>query len=72
MKVKLFASLRDGRFTEREWACPEGTTVHRILQDLNINENDAGIILVNSRHVELDQVLSEGDTLAIFPVVRGG
>ena len=72
MKVKLFASLRDGRFTEREWSCPKDTTVRSILQQLNIAENDAGIILVNSRHVELDRVLTEGDTLAIFPVVGGG
>jgi len=34
MKVKLFASLRDGRFMEKEWDYSEGITLGRILEEL--------------------------------------
>ena len=72
MKVKLFASLRDGRFMEKEWDYVEGSTVSRILEELNINKKDVGVLLVNSRHAETDYKLEKGDTLSIFPVIGGG
>ena len=72
MKVKLFASLRDGRFIEKEWNYVEGSTVSRILEELNINKKDVGVLLVNSRHAETDYKLEKGDTLSIFPVIGGG
>ena len=72
MKVKLFASLRDGRFMEKEWGYVEGITVGSILEELNINKKDVGVLLVNSRHAETDYKLGKGDTLSIFPVIGGG
>jgi len=72
MKVKLFASFRDGRFKEKEWVYVEGITVSRILEALNINKKEVGVLLVNSRHRETDYKLQEGDTLAIFPLLGGG
>jgi molybdopterin converting factor small subunit len=29
-------------------------------------------MMVNNRHVKLDRVLIEGDTLALFPLLGGG
>ena len=72
MKVKLFASLRVGRFTEKEWDYAEGMTVGRILEELTIDRKDVGIVLANSRHVQMDYKLKEGDTLSIFPLIGGG
>ena len=72
IKVKLFASFRDGRFNEKDWDYVEGITVSRILEKLNINKKDAGVVLVNSRHREMDYKLKEGDTLSVFPLLGGG
>lgn len=72
MTIKLFASLRNGRFSEKQWEYVPGITVSRIIEDLHIDKKDVGIVLVNSRHVEMDYQLEEGDTLAIFPLIGGG
>ena len=72
MKVKLFASFRDGRFKEKEWGYGEGITVGGILEALNINKKEVGVLLVNSRHAETDYQLKEGDMLSIFPLIGGG
>lgn len=70
--VKLFATFRTGRFVTQECEYPEGTTVASIVETLGIPENDLGIMLVNSRHVAINHKLSNGDTLAIFPLLGGG
>lgn len=70
--VKLFATFRNGRFVADSIEYPDGTTVGDVVSILQIPEKDLGIILVNSRHVKLPHVLSEGDTLALFPLLGGG
>ena len=71
IKVKLFASFRNGRFNEKDWDYVEGITFSRILEKLNINTKDVGVLLVNSRHRETDYKLKEGDTLSVFPLLGG-
>jgi molybdopterin converting factor small subunit len=70
--VKLFATFRTGRFTMENRQYPEGTTVGQVVRELEIPEAQLGILLVNSRHVDLERVLADGETLAIFPLVGGG
>jgi len=70
--VKLFATFRLGRFTIEERDYPEGTTVERIVDELGLPREQLGILMVNSRHVDLQRVLADGETLAIFPLVGGG
>jgi sulfur-carrier protein len=70
--VKLFASLRKGRFAVEERRYETGRSVGDILADLGIPEAEAAIIFVNSRHALPATILYEGDTLAIFPPVGGG
>ncbi|HQI81700.1 MAG TPA: MoaD/ThiS family protein [Deltaproteobacteria bacterium] len=70
--VKLFATLRRGRFDVNTLDCPDGTRVQDIVRQLAIEEKDAAIIFLNSRHAGLSTTLGEGDTLAIFPPVGGG
>ncbi len=72
MKVRLFASLRVGRFTEKEAGWAEGMTVRRLLEELAIDMREVGVLFVNSRHVQPDYVLAEGDTLSVFPLIGGG
>lgn len=70
--IKLFATFREGRFTvdQREYA--QGTQVGQIVDELDIPREQLGIVMVNSRHVELDRKLQDGDTLSLFPLVGGG
>jgi molybdopterin synthase sulfur carrier subunit len=72
IKVELFASFRKGRFNEKDWDYVKGITVSHILEKLNINSKDVGVLLVNSRHRETYYQLKAGDTLSIFPVIGGG
>jgi molybdopterin converting factor small subunit len=70
--VKLFASFRTGRFAIQAGDYPDGTTVGDIVTQLGIPAGELGIMLVNSRHVKLEQSLADGDTLALFPLLGGG
>ncbi len=75
--VALFAHLspfqpdgRGGRHA-RTFDLPEGTTVADVIVMLELPD-EPRVIFVNSRHAPEEQVLSEGDRLAIFPPVAGG
>ena len=70
--VKLFASFRTGRFDIERAVYPAGTTVAEVADSLDLPQSELGIMLINSRHVKLDRVLIEGDTLALFPLLGGG
>lgn len=70
--VKLFATLRLNRFDREILDLADDTAVRDVVSSLKIPEKDAAILFINSRHAELDTVLHEGDTLAIFPPVGGG
>lgn len=70
--VKLFATFRKGRFDEQVREVPPGTTVSRIVDEAGLPKREIGIVLVNSRHADLSRELSDGDTIAVFPLVGGG
>jgi molybdopterin converting factor small subunit len=70
--VKLFATFRINRFDIEAREYPDGTTVEQIVDELELPREKLGIVMVNSRHVDLDREMSDGETLAIFPLVGGG
>jgi molybdopterin converting factor small subunit len=70
--VKLFASFRAGRFDIETCDYPDGTTVADVADSLKLPQSELGIMLINSRHVKLERILVEGDTLALFPLLGGG
>jgi sulfur-carrier protein len=70
--VKLFASFRAGRFEVEICAYPPGTTVADVADGLKLPHSELGIMMINNRHVKLDRLLEEGDTLALFPLLGGG
>ncbi len=72
ISVKLFAYFRDNRFSRETRLIDEGTTVGNIVDSLNIDRKEVGVLMVNSRHRDFDYVLQSDDILAIFPVVGGG
>ena len=70
--VKLFATLREGRFTVETREYQPGSDVGRVIRDLGISENEAALILINGRHADLSTQLNDQDVLAVFPPVGGG
>jgi molybdopterin converting factor small subunit len=70
--VKLFASFRSGRFDIETVDYPAGTTVTDVADRLKLPRTELGIMMVNNRHVKLDRLLADGDTLALFPLLGGG
>ena len=70
--VKLFAFFREGRFKEEKRAYPDNATVADVIRSLDIDRNEVGVTMINSRHCQLDATPAHGDTVAIFPVIGGG
>ncbi|HEX8043885.1 MoaD/ThiS family protein [Candidatus Deferrimicrobium sp.] len=69
--VKLFATFRKCRFDVKVREVPPGTTVSDVVEEMRL-PGSIGIIFVNSRHADPSHELSDGDTLAVFPLVGGG
>ena len=70
--IKLFASLRQGRFDTESRVLSEGATVRDALDLVGVSVAEAAVLFVNSRHADPEQPLAEGDSLAVFPPVGGG
>ncbi len=73
--LKLFAGLEvhlpSGQSPEA-LELEDGLTVLQVLDHLGVPRGKPRIFMLNHRHVELDHVLQDGDTLAVFPPVAGG
>ncbi len=72
VRVKLFATLRDGRFEEEVRQYEPRATVSRILEALDIHEDAVKIVFVNNRHANLNHELQDGDVMGVFPPIGGG
>lgn len=72
--VKLFATFRIGRFNQAEREYPDGVTCLVVIEDLGIEEEKLRTVLVfvNGRYADRGQILKEGDTLSLLPLVGGG
>lgn len=70
--VKLFATLRIGRFSEEPREFPEGTSIEKVINELDIADCQPLITLINGKHAKSEVELSEGDVLSVLPVVPGG
>ena len=79
MKItaKLFATLRRhtptgtvGNAFEQE--AEDASTVGELIEAWGVPDDVPLIIFVNSRHAEKEQILHEGDVLAVFPPIAGG
>jgi hypothetical protein len=68
--LKLFATFRNGRFKVALQELPAPTDCRTVV--LGLTEEEIGIVLVNGRHVTLDYVLHDSETLSLFPLVGGG
>jgi molybdopterin synthase sulfur carrier subunit len=72
VEIKLFASLQKFMPNAEKVELDDNCTVLDLLEKIGINSSEVAITLVNGRHVELDQTLYGGETVAIFPPIAGG
>ena len=72
LTVKLFATLQIGRFDIRDEQFPDGITVIDVMQKYGLTDKQVLLILINGRHADYNTVLSDGDTVALFPPIGGG
>jgi molybdopterin converting factor small subunit len=72
--IKLFAQYREGRFKVEQRVVKVGTTPQMIMDELGISEHKLplGVLMINSRHEQVETILKEGDVVAFFPKVGGG
>ena len=71
IEVRLFATFRKGR-GKKVYVEMDHPTVEKVLQSIDITNDDVAILLVNGQDGRFDQQLMEGDYLSIFPPVGGG
>jgi molybdopterin synthase sulfur carrier subunit len=50
----------------------EGTTVEKLVEDLNIPRELVKLIFINGKREDISYKLNPGDRLGIFPPVGGG
>ena len=72
VKIKLFASLRSFGPDEQVRDLPDGTTIDSVVDMLKIPRVVRLLMIVNGEHRNADQVLMDGDELALFPPIAGG
>ena len=72
LEIKLFASLQKFIPNVEKLEVDENCTVLELLEKIGIKSSEVAITLVNGRHVQLEQRLHDGETVAIFPPIAGG
>jgi len=72
IRVKLYGVFRIGRFKEESREYPPGTIPRDLVEQLRIPGSLLGIVLINGVHAGLDDVLQDGDAVALLPVLGGG
>lgn len=72
IKVKLFATFREGRGKEVFLDVEPSAQVKDVIVKLGIKEEEIAILLVNGKDGKFDSPLNEDDYLSLFPPVGGG
>jgi len=71
VNVKLFASLREGRFKADTANLEENSSVADIIEKYNLPFEEVAVCFVNGRDADNDHILHNGDTVSLFPPVGG-
>lgn len=70
--VKLFATLRTGRFDEKVFDINISPDVDYLLKKINLEREEVAIIFINGRHGDYDSKIADGDVVSFFPPIGGG
>lgn len=72
IKIKLIGAFRVDRFKEHDGDYPAGMTAEKIIEQLHIPRRALGTVLINGVHSRIDDIVNEGDTIALLPILGGG
>ena len=72
LEIKLFATLRKFNPSVEEIELDDGLRVIDFLDRVGIPPSEVAVVLVDGRHVNLEQPLHDGETVALFPAIAGG
>lgn len=72
VEVRLFATFRENRDKRYFFELNEETSILDILNRLDIDKEEASLILLNGIDGDVDRNLNDGDVLSLFPPVGGG
>lgn len=72
VNVKLFATLREGRFKQEITELSDNSRVLDVLKKYELPLEEVAICLVNGRDADNEHTLQNGDTVSLFPPVGGG
>jgi len=72
VQVRLFATLRQGRFKRQSLELSEGNSVADLLKSLDIPKEDVGMLLLDGRDAALETPLTTDAVVSIFPALGGG
>ncbi len=70
--VSLHGVFRIDRFKQKMLKYREDSSAQKIIDDLKIPVKLLGIILINGTHAKADDILHDGDTLMLLPLLEGG
>lgn len=72
LTIRLYGVFRIDRFKEQRLEFAVGVRVADIVEYLQLNRQLLGIVLINDKHQDMNAELSDGDTLALLPILEGG
>lgn len=67
--LKIYSKSHEGKI---KLAVEEGTTIGQALEKTGIIGDAIGLIVLNSKIVQEDTVLSTGDVVRVYPIMGGG
>jgi len=72
--IHLSALLREKLpdFYEGEWQLKKNTTVKKLLEELNITNEESILVFINGRKTNNESLIRNGDSVNIFPLLGGG
>ncbi|MBE0575530.1 MAG: MoaD/ThiS family protein [Desulfuromonadales bacterium] len=70
--IRFPVSLDGTLPTEKVHDYPSGIRVSQVIEQLELPSGYFGMVLLNGRHTDTEQVLSDGDVLSLLPMVDGG
>jgi len=70
--ISLHGVFRIDRFKLETLDYPDGSSAQKVIDDLQIPAKLLGTILINRVHAKQIDILHDGDTLMILPLLEGG
>ena len=72
ISVSLHGVFRIKRFKVQAFEYSAGSNAQKVIDELQIPVKLLGIILINGTHAKADDILHDGDTLMLLPLLEGG